>query len=218
MRVPKIENYSTENKFVVKNIKNIPSITRDYVLLNDKDKVKFIKMIERIVRSSLEYKQYIRFLKDEIDMTECSFFNNVSNKNGSKVSIEIHHEPFTLFDIAQIVTEKYIRTGTELNPLDIAEEVMILHYKNHVGLIPLSITVHQLVHDGKLFIPLQNVFGKYTKFIEEYRSIIETLDVNNILRTKFEMSKDLTINDMTLLETKYVYLDIDGFSFPQMVA
>lgn len=218
MRVPKIENYSTENKFVVKNIKNIPSITRDYVLLNDKDKVKFIKMIERIVRSSLEYKQYIRFLKDEIDMTECSFFNNVSNKNGSKVSIEIHHEPFTLFDIVQIVTEKYIRTGTELNPLDIAEEVMILHYKNHVGLIPLSITVHQLVHDGKLFIPLQNVFGKYTKFIEEYRSIIETLDVNNILRTKFEMSKDLTINDMTLLETKYVYLDIDGFSFPQMVA
>lgn len=218
MRVPKIENYSTENKFVVKNIKNIPSITRDYVLLNDKDKVKFIKMIERIVRSSLEYKQYIRFLKDEIDMTECSFFNNVNNKNGSKVSIEIHHEPFTLFDIVQIVTEKYIRTGTELNPLDIAEEVMILHYKNHVGLIPLSITVHQLVHDGKLFIPLQNVFGKYTKFIEEYRSIIETLDVNNILRTKFEMSKDLTINDMTLLETKYVYLDIDGFSFPQMVA
>lgn len=218
MRVPKIENYSTENKFVVKNIKNVPTITRDYVLLNDKDKVKFIKMIERIVRSSLEYKQYIRFLKDEIDMTECSFFNNVSNKNGSKVSIEIHHEPFTLFDIVQIVTEKYIRTGTELNPLDIAEEVMILHYKNHVGLIPLSITVHQLVHDGKLFIPLQNVFGKYTKFIEEYRSIIETLDVNNILRTKFEMSKDLTINDMTLLETKYVYLDIDGFSFPQMVA
>ena len=93
---------------------------------------------------------------------------------------------------------------------------MGLHYKNQVGLVPLSITVHQLVHDGKIFIPLQNVYGNYLDFIEEYGAYISD-NTQNILQTKLRMSKEIINPDTSILEKKYVYLNVDGFSLPQVI-
>lgn len=214
MRLPKVENYKNDQLIERRKIQEIPPIERNIVLMSEKDKIKLIKTIERIVRSSQEYKQYIAFLRKEVDMTMCSFFNNISNKESKKVSIEIHHEPFTLFDIAQIVLEKWIAEGKKINPILIAEEVMKLHYQNKVGLIPLSITVHELVHSGKLFIPLQNVYGDFISFLEEYEPYISN-DLKDILQIKLKMSKELENLDMSILEKKYVYLEIDGMTFPQ---
>jgi hypothetical protein len=50
----------------------------------------------------------------------------------------------------------------------VAKEIMILHYRLLIGLIPLSITAHQLAHDSQLFIPVTNVLGKYNLFVESY--------------------------------------------------
>ena len=213
MRIPKIEKY--DNKDLFKNIKidNVPTVEKDYVIMNDKDKFRLIKSIESIVRRSNEYKDYIKFLKNEIDMSKCSFFTNVSNKNSNRVSIEIHHEPFTLFDITDVVVEKFITHDEQLNPLVIADEVMKLHYQNKVGLIPLSATVHELIHDGKLFIPLQNVYGNYLEFLEEYIDYIPQY-INEMLEVKLKMSKDVEV-DTSILNKKYVYLEVDGFLLPQ---
>lgn len=214
MRLPKVENYKNDQLIERRKIQEVPPIERNIVLMSEKDKIKLIKTIERIVRSSQEYKQYIAFLRKEVDMTMCSFFTNISNKDSRKVSIEIHHEPFTLFDIAQIVLEKWIAENKKINPILIAEEVMKLHYQNKVGLIPLSITVHELVHSGKLFIPLQNVYGDFISFFEEYEPYISN-DLKDILQIKLKMSKELENLDMSILEKKYVYLEIDGMTFPQ---
>lgn len=214
MRLPKIENYKNDQMIVRHKIQELPHIERNIVLMSEKDKIKLIKTIERIVRSSQEYKHFIAFLRKEVDMTMCSFFNNISNKDSKKVSIEIHHEPFTLFDITQIVLEKWIAENKKINPILIAEEVMKLHYQNKVGLIPLSITVHELVHSGKLFIPLQNVYGDFISFFEEYEPYISN-DLKDILQIKLKMSKELENMDMSILEKKYVYLEIDGMTFPQ---
>lgn len=214
MRLPKVENYKNDQLIERRKIQEIPPIERNIVLMSEKDKIKLIKTIERIVRSSQEYKQYIAFLRKEVDMTMCSFFTNISNKGSRKVSIEIHHEPFTLFDITQIVLEKWIAENKKINPILIAEEVMKLHYQNKVGLIPLSITVHELVHSGKLFIPLQNVYGDFISFFEEYEPYISN-DLKDILQIKLKMSKELENLDMSILEKKYVYLEIDGMTFPQ---
>jgi hypothetical protein len=214
MRLPKVENYKNDQLIERRKIQEVPPIERNIILMSEKDKIKLIKTIERIVRSSQEYKQYIAFLRKEVDMTMCSFFNNISNKESKKVSIEIHHEPFTLFDITQIVLEKWIAENKKVNPILIAEEVMKLHYQNKVGLIPLSITVHELVHSGKLFIPLQNVYGDFISFFEEYEPYISN-DLKDILQIKLKMSKELENLDMSILEKKYVYLEIDGMTFPQ---
>lgn len=214
MRLPKVENYKNDQIIEKVKIEKVPPLERTIVLMTEKEKIKMIKTIERIVRSSQEYKQYIAFLRKEIDMTMCSFFNNVSNKESRKVSIEIHHEPFTLFDITQIVLEKWIQQNKSINPILIAEEVMKLHYQNKVGLIPLSITVHELVHSGKLFIPLQNVYGDFISFLEEYDQYISQ-DLKDILQIKLKMSKELESLDLSILEKKYVYLEVDGMTFPQ---
>lgn len=217
MRVPKVENYTNDQLFSTLSIPKVVKVKMEYVVMSDKDKIKLIKDIERIVRRSLEYKQYIKFLKDEINMTECAFFENVNNKNpNSGISIEIHHEPIDLFSIVQVVVDKWLDLDMDINPILIAEEVMKIHYQNKVGLVPLSITVHQLVHDGKLFIPLQNVYGDYLAFIEEYGAYVNDT-MHDILQTKLRMSKEIENPDTSILEKKYVYLEVDGFQLPQII-
>jgi hypothetical protein len=214
MRLPQVENYKNNQLIETRKVNDVPTIERHIIVMSDRDKVKLIKTIERIVRGSIEYKQYIAFLRKEIDMTMCSYFTNISKKDGAKVSIEVHHEPFTLFDITQIVLEKWINEGNKINPILIAEEVMKLHYQGKVGLIPLSITVHDLVHSGKIFIPLQNVYGDFISFLQEYEPYISA-DLQDLLELKLQMSRDVDAQDQSILEKKFVYLEIDGMSFPE---
>jgi hypothetical protein len=214
MRLPQVENYKNNQLIETRKVLDVPSIERHVIVMSDRDKVKFIKTVERIVRGSQEYKQYIAFLRKEVDMTMCSYFTNISKKDGAKVSIEVHHEPFTLFDITQIVVEKWMTEEKKINPILISEEVMKLHYQGKVGLIPLSITVHDLVHNGKIFIPLQNVYGDFLSFLEEYEPYISA-DLQDILELKLKMSKDVEAQDQSILEKKYVYLEVDGMSFPE---
>jgi len=214
MRLPDLENYKNDSLFETVKIKDVPKIEPHINILTDRDKVKFIKKIEQTVRSSMEYKEYIAFLRKYIDMTQCSYFNNITKKDGAKVSIEIHHEPFTLFDITQIILEKWIQNEQKLNPILIAEEVMKVHFQNKVGLIPLSITVHDLVHMGKVFIPLQSVKGEFIEFLQEYEPYISQ-DLLDMLEIKLSMSKDVAAQDTSILEKKYIYLEVDGMSFPQ---
>lgn len=217
MRLAKVENYRNDQKIVHLDLKKVFKVDKRVVITTDKDKVKLVYQVEAIVRKSMEYRQYIQFLKENVDMTQCSFFENVTNK-GKRVSIQIHHEPFTLFDISNIVLNKFITEDYELEPLMIAEEVMELHYRDMVGLIPLAVTPHQMVHDGKLFIPLQNVYGDFTKFISEYSKYFGPKNDNqydNMLRMKLDMSKDIANLDLSVLETKYTYITVDGFTLPQ---
>ncbi len=214
MLLPDLEKYNNENLIEKREIVDVPTVERHIAVISDRDKVKLIKTIERVVRGSQEYKQYVAFLRKEIDMTMCSYFTNISKKDGAKVSIEIHHEPFTLFDITQIVLERWIQEGEKLNPILIAEEVMKLHYQGKVGLIPLSLTVHDLVHMGKIFIPLQNVYGDFISFLEEYEPYISQ-DLQDILEIKLQMSRDADAQDQSILEKKYIYLEVDGMTFPQ---
>ena len=67
---------------------------------------------------------------------------------------------------------------------------MDLHYKHHVGLVPLSKTNHELVHDGKLFISENQIFGNYKQFVNNYDIAISTE-----LRTKIKDLKEYTEKD-----------------------
>lgn len=218
MRVPNLTNYKNDNLIETVKLGKVPTVERAVVLSSDREKARVIKQIEQIVRGSIEYRQYIDYLKKNIDMNSCSYFSGVNRKEGKKISIEIHHEPFYLYDIAQIVLEKQIDDErSKVNPIRLAEEVMKLHYQNKVGLVPISKTVHELVHNDKIFIPLQNVYGDYLAFLEEYEDYIPN-DITSMLETKLTLSHTSDSQDMSILEKKYVYLEVDGMSFPQLIA
>ena len=207
--VPKqIESYKNDRLIEEVNINNLPDVEMIYNIISEKDKVKTVKTCERMIRSSLEYKDYIKFLKDYIDMTKCSFFGNVKMDHYSKFKVEIHHSPFTLYDITMTILLKHLDYYGEINLFEVCEEVMKLHYQCKVGLIPLSTTVHKLVHEGMLFIPVQNVRGEWLSFYKDYEPYMPQ-DMKDKLKNIVKFSKEC--QDYSLLETKYTYVDVDGF-------
>ena len=134
---------------------------------------KLVKRIEMVVRKSPELKYYIQYLKDELKMDKCYFYKNL---NSEDISIELHHYPFTLYDIVETVITKAIksRDKCEFSTFTLAEEVMALHYRNVIGLVPLSITLHQLAHSGNIYVPMKAVFGDVKTFLSEYKEFIKS--------------------------------------------
>jgi hypothetical protein len=191
-----------------KKISSIPKFEMDYFITDDEDKVRLIDHIKAIARNSLEYKEYMKYLKEVLRLNKCSFFTNINTDNiKRRVSVQIHHEPLSMFDICEIILDKHIQVYKNINPYTIADEVMYNHYNDKVGLIPLSATVHQLVENGKEVIPIQCVFGDYTKFLLEYKPYINNR-INDKLFMKIEFSKSYDVSK-SLLNKKYVYFDVD---------
>lgn len=180
-----------------------------------RDREKFIKTCENVIRKSTEYKEYIRFLKNNLNMDACIVLSNIKNGNGKRYHIEIHHEPFTLFDIVETVISKRLDLGESINALNVADEVMDLHYSGMVGLVPLTTTMHELVHNGRIFIPLQYIYHKYNEFFKEYEQYM-----NTSLIEKIEAKVNLSLQTQDLvsdsLNVEFVYLNVDGFSFPEI--
>lgn len=213
--VPKqVETYKNDKKIETVNFKDLQPIDMNFNISSDKDKVRAIKMIERIVRSSLEYKEYIKYLKNYINMTKGSFFGKVEQSQYSKISIEIHHAPMTLYDIVMVILIKHEDEYGDIDLLYIAEEVMKVHYQCRVGLLPLTKTTHQLVHNGSLFVPVQMVRGNWIDFYREYEKYFPE-DMKDKLKKIMRFSKE--VQDLSLLETKYTYVEVDGFKVPSLI-
>ena len=203
----------TESEFI-KRIKTVIPEDMQYtpIINNEKDKSKFIKRCEKIIRSSQEYRDYINFLKEYVDMNRCAFFQNVSMEDTKRVKIEIHHEPFTLYDYVAVVVDRFLAEGLPLNDLLISDEVMELHYNNKVGLIPLSKTIHEIIHNSnKIVIPLNMVYGDYAGFLSssEYESLPYLDDLYDKLEVKINETKNLTKESFDALFKEFTYIEME---------
>ena len=138
-----------------------PFTKPDYDLNDDKEYEHYLRDIEKVVRGSFEYQRMVAYLRENLDMNQCSFYQGVSNLATTKIRIEIHHEPLSLYDIVSIVVRKRSHFGESLEVEYVAKEVAYNHYTMSVGLIPLSETAHELVHNQYLFIPNSKVFGNW---------------------------------------------------------
>jgi hypothetical protein len=181
----------------------------EYSILEEKDLIKYVKKVERIVRTSYEYRKYLNYLRNELDLTKCSFFSKIDTSVIKKVYIEFHHYPFTLFDIVLVIVRKYIELHGVFvpSPLKVANDVIKLHFKNHVGLVPLSVTVHQLAHAGEIFIPLTMVHGNVKKFIKKYKEYF-----TDELLEKLKVLKKVTIEspDLNILKRNLRFISIEN--------
>ena len=186
-----------------------------YIFKTNKDRQKFIFMVEALIRKSGEYKAYIKFLKSTMDWNRCLILKNAINGNGKRYSIEIHHEPFTLFDLVETVLNKFDIEGKQYNPFAIAEEVMELHYDGKVGLINLTKTQHELLHNGKIFIPMQFIYHDYGTFFSDYESYM-TDNLKEKIKLKAEMSVKCEEIQSNVLNAEFTYIEIDGFEFPNI--
>ena len=188
----------------------------EYIFKSDTELIRFIKKCEMVIRTSLEYRQYIKFLKENMDYNRCAILRNIVNTPEKHYTIEVHHSPFTLFDIVQTVVAKYQLEDKDLNVFQICQEVMQLHYDGKVGLIPLTATQHQLVHSGKIFIPLNLIYQDYVSFVDEYEPYMldTTIDKITAYVEETEKHNGKIIDYGGVLDVEFGYLNVDGFDFP----
>lgn len=137
-----------------------------------KEYQKYKKFLKGMIRTSFEYKNYIGYLRDVLDMRECAIYEDISNYETFSISIEIHHCPFTLEDIIDIIVEKRKRNAESTCIEDVADEIMQLHYQGYIGLIPISLSLHEMVHNRVFMIPMNYVKGDYEGFVEIYKDYI----------------------------------------------
>lgn len=199
-----------EAKEQVFKIENVPDYDiEDYDLNNEKELKRYFDSVERIVRNSFEYKQLVNFLKNYMDMNQCSFYQNVSGEDGYNIKIHIHHEPITLYDIVVAVFNKRTAMREPLTEDMVAKEVIFNHYKLRVGLIPLAETVHELVHNQYVFVPTTAVFGKYWEFVQIYDQYMDPECVDTLKKIE-EISKRYTMDEAgNILSTNLIYVNTD---------
>lgn len=214
------------------NIRNIPINTNTNSLLeltkitefedsvydldDEKDFQKYIKEIEKAVRTSIEYRRFISYLRDYMDMNKCAFFENTTRDRDSKVKIEIHHYPFTLYDICKIVYNKRTFYGESVEREMVAKEVMQLHYQLVIGLIPVSETIHELAHNEWIFIPVDKVLGNWQAFRDAYKDFMEA-DQYDVLERIVEYSGEYEDKgkerNRRILQQTNIYLNYDDPSY-----
>lgn len=188
-----------------------------YITKSNAARDKFIKLCEKNIRGSLEYRKWTRFLKENMEFNRCAVLPSIITGNGKKYSIEIHHEPFTLYDLVDIEITKRELHDQPLNVNAIAKSVMALHYDGLVGLIPLSKTQHELIDVHKVFIPLQHIYQDYHKYYEEYEDYI---NINEHIKKKIDVKVALSLKcdaiQSDAASPEFTYLDVEGFKFPEL--
>lgn len=133
---------------------------------DEKATKRFIKTVEKLIRTSREYHTYIELLR-----TNCQQLNRdnvLSNITTGDVDLEFHHYPFSLYDIIETIMMSYIIRNIKFTSYSLARDVMKEHYKHHIGLVSLTHTTHELAHSGNLFISSRQVFGNYHAFMADY--------------------------------------------------
>lgn len=135
---------------------------------------KIVSYIEKMIRKSNEYRNYIGYLKNEVNLTKCSLLEGLDIEE-AKFSLEFHHFPLNLFEITSAIIRKKIEDlddGETLSCFDVADTVMQEHYKNNIGLVPLSSTLHKMAHNKSIIIPYSKIYGNYESFIKTYGSYL----------------------------------------------
>lgn len=166
------------------------------------NEVAFIKAVERMVRTSKYYSRYIAHLKVDLGMNFCQVKGNISEDEDSSITdlIEMHHGPiFTLFDVVSIILNYMLVKGMKITTFSVANKVLEEHFKHRVQTVMLCETVHQLVHDNKVFLNYRQGFGDLYSFLETY---YEGLDDTQIYKINdyIEKCKKYDSNDFGNLD------------------
>lgn len=159
---------------------------------------RFIKIVEKLIRTSREYNTYIELVRTNIGVLNHD--NLLHNITTADVDLEFHHYPFSLYDITEIVMTQHIIKKEKFTSFSIAKEVMKLHYQHKIGLVPVTKTTHELIHSGNLFISSKQIFGDYKSFMKEYSNGISYELGNKVVKMEELSEKGIPSDFKGLLD------------------
>ena len=128
---------------------------------------KFVKEVERLVRTNPDYKVFLDYIKGTLGLDFCQVFSHVYDKVDA--TIEFHHGPiFTLYDICETELTKFLKTGVRVNEYRVANSVLDLHFDMQVNGLMLCKTVHEMAHNGDIFLNVNQSFGDVNNYIKTH--------------------------------------------------
>ena len=137
-------------------------------IFDEKKYQAFIKNIISAFRQSPFYGAYITHLH-ELGLNKDVIQSNITT---NEALVELHHYPLSLYDVVQIIILKKLNIAEPLTSFSVMQELFDIHAKNWIGLVPLTATNHELVHEGELFINRWQVYGDFEQFKLNYEEYI----------------------------------------------
>lgn len=169
---------ANESKYTV-----LPFFKSSINLSNEKERTRYIKSIENMVRTSSVYRAYIKYLKEDIGLTKCMMFGDLTDE---MCNIEMHHGPiFTLYDYVEITLIDFIKHNKEISTFSIAQQVLKDHTDNLVQIVMLSEMAHQAAHvNGKdlksEFVDIKSAWGDIEGYLLKYKDSLQINHINKI--------------------------------------
>lgn len=135
---------------------------------------RFIKDVERAVRTNNRYRKYIYYLKNVVGLKNCQVMSDIIPDPDGKIELEMHHGPiFTLYNYVQIVLEWYLIKNKKVTTFRIADTILDEHCKyNNIQVVMLLATIHEEVHNRNIFINYKQAFGNLNEFVKKYGEAI----------------------------------------------
>lgn len=147
---------------------NLPLKRTDFT--DEKELTRFTKKCVSMIRQTIEYRDWVSYVKDSMGHKICLF----TQESSDELTVEIHHHPLTLFDYVSIVLNTYMANALEFSSLDIMRDVLLLHFNDQVGYVPMVTTLHEKYHNGYLTIPPKYIQGVWDYIITCNNYIIPT--------------------------------------------
>jgi hypothetical protein len=166
---------------------HLPLNKKDKYFSNPTDLIKFIQDVEKVIRTSKEYHNYIRYLKNVVGLRNCALFRDIDD---SKAPIEMHHGPiFTLYDIVEIQIAYLYKHKLPINSCRLTHYILKEHWSNIIQVVMLCKTAHTAVHNHNLtnedkkkyFLSADAAWGDINAFIEKYH---EAFSINHYTKIK----------------------------------
>lgn len=166
----------------------IPFYKEENYVLDNVNFIKFIKNVELQVRTSKEYKAYIRYLKEDLGLNHCMVYSNITD---TMTPIEMHHFLFTLFDCVEIIIGWFFKTHTQFSSSRVFGKIMEEHRNNNISVMMLSESVHAAVHnknknDDVRLLDYRMAHGNIVGFLNNY---YQALSFNHIAKIKRYMEQ-----------------------------
>lgn len=142
---------------------------------DEKEQIRFIKAVEKMVRFSIEYRLWVDYIVETLGQNRCEFTNEVKGE----CPVEVHHHPICLYSIVKAVIDDKLRKHQSFCTFDIARDVIELHFQNKVGYVVMLSDLHAKYHNGFMQIPIEFVNGDFRHILRTYE--IEKDEYDRIL-------------------------------------
>jgi hypothetical protein len=189
MRLPNITYVGDVSRYIEAGDNHLAAISFykdiDY-FRDDSLYVKFVKEVERAVRTDPDYTSFISYIRSVLGINFDQVMPQIVDTMGERSLLEAHHGPiFTLYDVCSVMLNWHIKYNHPITTFNVADKVLDEHYALRVQVIMLTKTNHEAMHEREIFAHVSQGIGNLNAFLKLYHDCLDDdqkYKIHNYLR------------------------------------